>query len=80
MRVVVLALGLAGGVALGGQCFGLQALLFLLQRLGCLLALLQDVFSAFARLYFARGGARRAGAVGVGDLAGARVGAAHHLR
>ena len=78
--LVALALGLALAFQLLCQRFGLQALLFFCQRLGGLGALLGDGFGGLARLHFARTGAGSAFAIGVGDGAGACVGAAHHLR
>jgi len=75
-----LALGLqAGGFGLLAGFFQLQALLFALQGLGGLGAFLGQFFGAFARLHFAGSIAAGAFAVGVGDLAGARVLATHHL-
>ena len=74
-----LALGLALGLQLLGGGFDVQALLFFCQRLGGLGALLGNFFGGLACLHFACAGARIAITIGVGDGAGARVGAAHHL-
>lgn len=79
-RLVALALGLALGLTLLGSGFGVQALLLFCQRLRGLGAFLGDFFGGLARLHLARLRGGMAGAIGVGDGAGARVGAAHHLR
>jgi hypothetical protein len=74
-----LAPRVAIGVDLPGDRFGLQLLLLARQRLGGLLTLELDFLRRLAGLDLTNRCGTRAGAIGVGDLAGARIGTAQHL-
>ena len=77
--VTAFLLGFALGLQIGRRFFGLKALLFELNGPLGRFAILFDLFGRAFGFHLVACGARRAFPIGVGDLAGFWVGAAHHL-